>query len=203
MLWWLTSYEFATLPQPAAAVATDWPGDSTLRRSIERPTLVFFMHPQCPCTRASLAELRKLLEASTLKGELLPEVIVAVGRPAVADPGWEDSDTVGSAALLPRTTVFQDLGGAEAERFGAVVSGTVMLFDRAGRKLFVGGLTTSRGHEGDSAGGAVLRELLAKQTATTAATFPTFGCRLVSPAEETPASCEQCQAPLRDTQDGN
>jgi hypothetical protein len=95
--------------------------------------------------------------------------------------------------------LFADVGGAEAERFGAVTSGAVMLFDTTGKRLFAGGITTSRGHEGDSAGGVMLRRLLKNETLAEAPTIPTFGCKLCVHGEsaEADGDCtENCVAPL-------
>ena len=38
-----------------------WPRESGLVRDSQQPTLVMFVHPHCPCTRASLAELTAIL----------------------------------------------------------------------------------------------------------------------------------------------
>src|SRR5262245_7166738 len=37
-----------------------WPRDSRITLAQDRPTVLFFMHSKCPCTRASLAELERL-----------------------------------------------------------------------------------------------------------------------------------------------
>jgi len=198
-LWWITDYEFSTTGNDADAAVTHWPSDSALKLSSQRPTLVFFMHPKCPCTRASLRELRRLLEASTIADAELPVVIVVVNQPRGADAAWRDTDTVRDAAILPRVTMITDAGSLESDRFGAVTSGAVMLFDTTGARLFAGGVTTSRGHEGDSAGCDMLRRLLKKEAPAGPLTFPTFGCRLCVPgesAEDEPVCTENCHEPL-------
>jgi hypothetical protein len=48
--------------------------------------------------------------------------------------------------------VLADPDGREARRLGVMTSGHVLLYDRAGRLLFTGGITGSRGHEGDNVG---------------------------------------------------
>jgi len=74
-------------------------------------------------------------------------------------------------------TVDFDGGGAEAKRFGAETSGAVVLYDRAGRLVFHGGITAARGHEGDSFGQQRIAALLtgARADRTDA---PVFGCAL-------------------------
>jgi hypothetical protein len=48
--------------------------------------------------------------------------------------------------------VVADTDGADARRFGAIASGQTMLYGSDGRLQFTGGITGSRGHEGDNAG---------------------------------------------------
>src|ERR1041384_2637503 len=40
-----------------------WPASSQLRFDHLQPTLVMFVHPRCPCSRASLGELARLMTA--------------------------------------------------------------------------------------------------------------------------------------------
>jgi hypothetical protein len=56
------------------------------------------------------------------------------------------------AAKLPNTRVLWDNDGEEAKRFGAATSGYMLLYDARGTLLFRGGVTVSRGHEGDNEG---------------------------------------------------
>src|SRR5262249_1932415 len=57
--WSLALYE--TRPGCAADPPPDWPDRSRLRCDPDRPTLLMFLHPHCPCSRASLEELTVLL----------------------------------------------------------------------------------------------------------------------------------------------
>ena len=45
----------------AASPIHRWPATSQLVRDPGRPTLIMFVHPHCPCSRATLAELDRLL----------------------------------------------------------------------------------------------------------------------------------------------
>ena len=80
-------------------------------------------------------------------------------------------------AQLPGARVVTDRGGVEAALFGAATSGTVLWFDAAGRRLYGGGVTIARGHEGRSEGGAALVRLLRGEIPPIAS-LPPFGCRL-------------------------
>src|SRR5437867_1902866 len=55
----LWSYENAA--GVAAAAPSRWPNESRIKPAPDRATLVMLTHPQCPCTRASIEELDKLM----------------------------------------------------------------------------------------------------------------------------------------------
>ena len=54
----------AGLREPAGRQAgptpSDWPRDSVIPLDGRRPTLLMFLHPLCPCSRASVEELAEL-----------------------------------------------------------------------------------------------------------------------------------------------
>lgn len=140
----LTSYSL----QPGAAgdAPADWPAG--LDRDDSRPSLVLFVHPQCPCSRATVGELMHVLTAAAN-----PFTASAfVYAPADAVESWSNSDLAASLRELPGIRVQPDPDGRMAARFGAMTSGHVLLFDRAGRLQFSGGITGARGHAGNNAG---------------------------------------------------
>lgn len=175
---WTAHYEFATYADDNAASLQHWPEDSRLGLAADRPTLLFFMHPRCPCTRASVRELERTLTGAGLSEAQLPKCIVVASLPQDASDEWRDTHTLRSASALPRTEIVWDAAGVESSRFDAATSGAVRLFRADGELLFAGGVTASRGHEGDNAGGDRLRALLSQQTSTRQAPTPVFGCRL-------------------------
>jgi hypothetical protein len=180
---WVANYEF-TINEPAAyGLVAEWPADSELERSQNLPTLVLFLHPKCPCSRATLHELNDLLKKIAASGSPLPAVLVVATVPKNAGEEWLRTDTVAQSENFPRGTVFIDHSGVEAARFGAMTSGTMMLFDASGARRFAGGITISRGHEGQSAGGDLLAGLLRGESGanTKSRDLPVFGCRLCLP----------------------
>lgn len=74
------------------------------------------------------------------------------------DPGANLYATTAWAlgARIPGAHRVIDHGSVEACRFGARISGEVMLFDASGALRFHGGVTPSRGHEGESEGADAL-----------------------------------------------
>lgn len=173
----------ATAAEPdAAGPPPRWPTGSALSPAADHPTLVLFAHPRCPCTHASVTELARLVERTN--GSLA--VRIAVVRPGGTAAEWDDTELVARAAAIPGATVSSDDDGVEASRFGVRASGHVLVYDRDGRRVFSGGLTSSRGHEGESFGTRRILSMLATGVADRA-DAPVFGCALADsemPAEE-------------------
>jgi hypothetical protein len=181
-LWAVSGYGFTTVPDATTRVPREWPVNSTIERIAARPTLLVFLHPLCPCSRATISELERLVVA-TPPAEL-PAIRVVVAAPADADDRWWSSPLVVRASQLPNSILVRDVDGQEAARFGVRVSGTTLLFDRAGARTYAGGVTIARGHAGDSAGLAAVAQLLHNPAADVVA-VPPFGCELVLPASAT------------------
>ena len=134
-----------------------------------------FVHPHCPCSRASIAQLASIL--TRFPGKVRAHVVVY--KPSGVDDRWMTMDIGSDAAILPGVTVMPDLDGNEANRFHAVTSGQTMLYDGRGRLLFSGGVTAARGHIGDSSGLSAISSLLTSKTAGLT-TSSVFGCSLLS-----------------------
>jgi hypothetical protein len=149
-----------------------WPPASALAREPGRPTLAVFLHPHCPCSRVTVAELAGAIDRATDR----PVVHVLLAVPGQAPAGWERTPLAGLAARLPGATVRVDRG-REAALFGARTSGHVLLFDADGRRVFSGGVTDGRGHAGPSPGRAAVVGALSGGDAP-APEAPVFGCPL-------------------------
>lgn len=172
---------YDTAPGRTGETPAAWPAQASVAFDTTRPTLVMFAHPQCPCTRASLGELNRLLA----KGHDALAVHVFFLKPEGQPDDWVRSSLWRSAADMPGLILHEDVGGREAARFGAETSGQVMLFDPRGRLLFQGGITAARGHAGDNAGAAQILALLSGAKVEANRT-PVFGCALRDDCE-TPA----------------
>jgi hypothetical protein len=151
-----------------------WPSGATVALEATRPTLVMFAHPKCPCTRASLGELNRLLARCQTR----PVVHVFFLKPEGQADDWGKGDLWRAAANIPGVRLHEDVAGAEADRFGAQTSGHVVLYDPQGRMRFQGGITTARGQAGDSAGVKHLLTLLAGDEVRLESRPPVFGCAL-------------------------
>lgn len=173
-------YDF-NVNQPApSGVVPNWPSNSALQRSPDRATLVLFLHPKCPCSRATIRELKKLLASTATTQSLAPDLFVVATIPPSADESWLNTDTIAQSEQIGGARLYIDRAGQEAARFGATTSGMVMLFDTSGALRFNGGITISRGHEGDSTGCDWLAELI-RGGRCDSIELPVFGCRLCLP----------------------
>lgn len=150
-----------------------WPEESRLARSPGLPTLVLLVHPQCPCSRATVSELASLMAHA--QGKVMAYVLFA--EPEGAPEGWAGGDLWNAAAAIPDVHAERDPGGVEARRFGAETSGQALLFDAAGRLRFRGGITAARGHAGPNAGSETITALLHALPAPFEET-PVYGCAL-------------------------
>ncbi len=169
--------------EPAPAC---WPEDSLLAAPAGRYRLLMFVHPGCPCTRASVAELGKLLSHTADRAD----VDVVVFRPDAEAEAWAETGLWDSLCALAGVRVRHDRGGREARRFRAATSGHVALFDAHGALRFHGGITATRGHEGDNAGSDAVRAFL-RQGASATIETPVFGCPIYVPASPRQATAPE------------
>src|SRR5437764_3612419 len=54
-------WDYENAPGPAAVPPSYWPEESQIQPAAERATLVMLAHPHCPCSRASVGELARLM----------------------------------------------------------------------------------------------------------------------------------------------
>jgi hypothetical protein len=168
----LCNYEIT--PGKAAIPEVMWPQKSRIRQDSNRATLVMLAHPKCPCSRASIGELARLMAHS--QGKVASFVLFL--KPQGVAANWEKTDLWRSAAAIPGVRVLGDEKGREAQLFRATTSGQTLLFDKQGRLLFSGGITGSRGHSGDNAGLDAVVSLLNSGKAQQSKTL-VFGCSLI------------------------
>src|SRR5258706_13460055 len=137
---------------PAAAPPSQWPLASGIHLATDRATLIMLAHPHCPCTRASIGELARLMAQA--QGRVTAYALFV--KPAGSSDDWENTDLWRNAAGIPGVNaVVGDV--VEAQRFHAATSGQTVLYDAEGRLLFSGGITRSRGPSGRRRGRSPLR----------------------------------------------
>lgn len=150
-----------------------WPVGGPIGLDPARPTLVLFVHPLCPCSKASVADLASI--GSELLGRFAPHVVVY--RPLHRSDEWERSAPTLDAASLAGWRRWDDRGAALARRFGVRTSGHLLVFDPHGELLYSGGVTPGRGRRGPSGGLAAFLNGIAGGTIGVDR-GPVFGCSM-------------------------
>jgi hypothetical protein len=172
----VTLWGYEIRPGVEASAPAIWPDETKIPRPATRPALIVLLHPQCSCSQATVAELARL---RTNAGDRA-DIHVLMLAPLGAGGEWVRSRLWDQADASPGVRMISDHEGTESRHFGAATSGQVLLYDTAGRLQFAGGITNSRGHEGDNPGRDALERQLRHQPVNYAWTR-VFGCPLFSP----------------------
>jgi hypothetical protein len=171
---YLNTYQ--STPGKSQVALSDWPAQSELALDSKSGAsgnfrALMFVHPQCPCSSASLSELGVLLARAP---QLQAHVVFT--HPDGASNSWiSDSTLYKKAKSIPGLKVLVDKNGKEAKLFGVETSGHLCVFDPQNRLVFDGGVTGRRGHEGDNAGlDSVVRLVHGRESALKKTNV--FGC---------------------------
>lgn len=156
-------FAYATTAGDMSDSPTHWPAGTRLPRG-DGFTIAMFVHPDCPCSRASLGELSAIAASAAVTLDIV------VAGPDVEGDTWDDAGRIAGAVRIVDD-------GREAARFGAVTSGYTVVYDRDGLRRFAGGITGSRGHVGDNVGRDAVRRIVAGLD-TPLRSHPVFGCAL-------------------------
>jgi len=133
-----------------------------------------FVHPKCPCSRASINELARLTARCRDRMELTALFVVPPGCP----PDWHKTSLWENAIAIPGLQVIADQGGRLATEFGITTSGHCLVYDAEDKLMFSGGITTGRGHEGDSPGRAIVTGIVMHSIVEGSHECATYGCPL-------------------------
>jgi hypothetical protein len=161
---------YASTPGAAHAPEAGATAFLASQRQPGRPLLVMVVHPRCPCTEASLAEMGDLLGRSHGAVDALVLQYQAAGWP-------QPPPAIDLGGIHIR--IVPDPEGKVAATLGAETSGHCIFVDAAGTIRFHGGLTVSRGHRGRSpAQDAILAVVAGSKASLVSA--PVFGCSLLA-----------------------
>jgi len=167
----LLTYEFTpgTEDQPLHT----WPATAKLSQPDSPYTLLVVIHPLCSCSRASIGELSKIMARfpDTLRAEVL------FVTPKHAGSEWSENEHWLAATAIPGVHAIHDIDGKTASAFHVQTSGYTLLYDRSGKLLFSGGITSARGHSGDNAGSQAIIDIVSGGTPSTQTTHA-FGCHV-------------------------
>jgi hypothetical protein len=177
---------YESTPGEAASVSKSWPTSCDLSRTVDKQTVLLFLHPHCGCSRATVQEfsqaLTRYFRTSNLANLDIHCVFVV---PAAHDFVWTDTSLIHRAREISGAKIDFDVGGRLAKQFHVRTSGHTLLYDTNGNLLYSGGVTIARGHEGNNTNRAAFENALSKSTANLGE-CPVFGCSLLdSPNEQT------------------
>ncbi|HVJ68068.1 MAG TPA: hypothetical protein VM510_08805 [Caulifigura sp.] len=178
-------------PAERHTVVASWPLDTVCQPPALKPMLVLFIHPKCPCLRASIEEIANLRKVCGVGFDLQCVFL----QPDAAT--WHSEETANwrDAQTLAPCQMIVDCTGEEHRRFGATTSGEVFLFSAGGELQFHGGVTIGRGHSGQSAGRLAI-EAIVNNSSPRLCEAPVYGCPLESPCQAA-ASCGRNEAKLQ------
>ncbi len=165
---WLLRYSFAA--GKASASPPTIPSSVASPAPSARAQLFLALHPRCPCSRATLSELAKIRS----RAPEACEVTVLMYKPAGEPDRWMKGALLDKCRQM-NCRVLPDPDGRLASLLGSLTSGGVVLYDAKGRLRYQGGITASRGHEGDNAGKQAVIEIL-RGHRDSQKSMPVFGC---------------------------
>ena len=137
---------YHNLPGERGKQSLVWPANNAIKLDTQRANLLVFIHPKCPCSVSTLNELARI---QSICGNRVHTQVVFYCPPEM---NWEDTSKVRQALAIPQVHITNDATGQLTRRFGAITSGHTLLYSSEGRRVFSGGITPARGHEGDNLG---------------------------------------------------
>jgi hypothetical protein len=151
-----------------------WPAASGIVPARNKCNAVVFLHPRCFCSLATANELAKIM--SREENRLKVHVIVRPTRRA--EEASASSST--SSATTPAHDAQLSIQDSNSRLIKTIDSlpGHVLLFGANGNLIFAGGITASRGHEGDNLGADAMLKAMCESRRSTVSTTPVFGCSL-------------------------
>jgi len=172
----MSSYRWT--PGQSGTVPEKWIPNSLIQPDGQRSTLVMFAHPRCPCTQASLAEFQNL----TAQSRTPVQAVIVFYCPDDRGPEWRNTSNWTTARGLNGVSVIEDSNGQLAALFAAECSGLTCLYSPEGTLQYAGGITSGRGHQGESTGLAALQKFLVPgpPERTTPVQCSVYGCSLNS-----------------------
>jgi hypothetical protein len=167
--------QFETTPGTAAKAPHHWPAKIGVYHSAEKATLLMLLHPLCPCSKASVTELERLLAELH---DYIEVSILFVVPPTLNANDLMNTELWRQIQAIPGAHSRIDPDGLLSKRFGTFTSGETLIYSPNGELIFSGGITATRGHPGDSPGSNAIREIIINHKSEKNS-FSVFGCDLL------------------------
>jgi hypothetical protein len=114
---------YTARPGDAGAVPARWPAGGTVRLDGRRPTLLIFLHPRCPCSRASLDELGRIKgergDGRQPQGDLPDSTSAPPRSLAARGPGRIDRLACSSPGTAPQASAMPPPSGGSEDLSGS------------------------------------------------------------------------------------
>jgi len=165
---WLFRYSFVA--GEASTAPESIPRSLAPPGSSSRWQVFLALHPHCPCSLATVRELAKVLT----RAADVSVVTVLMYKPSNEPDSWLEGRLLDECRRM-NCRVQPDPEGRFAKVLGTVTSGDVVVYDASGKLRYHGGITGSRGHEGDNPGQQAVIDLLRGGSASHSS-MPVFGC---------------------------
>lgn len=142
----------------------------------KKRSLIFFYHPHCPCTKATI----RCLERIFTRFDDQPNFVAVAYCPGTEHDSWIESSLTATLRNVDQSQVVIDRDGKYCMNFGVCTSGHAVVYDDTGRLIFSGGVTPGRGHEGHSRAAS---DLLNKINGLSGEVshWPVYGCPIIEP----------------------
>ncbi len=144
-----------------------------LDRKDSRWLLVMVAHTECPCTKASLANLQRIL--AQYPNQITCRILFC-GPQAYAHSPAKNISLAESIEGVSLEFISEQQA---ANQYGAATSGQVYLYSPERKLMYSGGITLGRNAEGDCAGVSAVGSLI--ETGGGDSSLPVFGCALQTP----------------------
>ncbi len=175
---WVALGVYDHIPGETGAVPETFTERISRTTDHQKPLLLVFLHPRCPCSRNTLMEFEKLLARHPGTFELRFYFV----HPADTAADWYLGENWDRARAIPLAHVEVDSNGKLAKSLGVRTSGHVLGYAPDGRLLFSGGLSEARSGHHAGEGGRMLENAM-METDHPPVRTSVFGCRLLNDRE--------------------
>jgi hypothetical protein len=150
------SYLEAELQTSVRQIAGEIPDPSQAKMLVDDWQVELYIHPDCPCTLATLRLLDQLWDELPTK----PRLDIYIASYDLPNTKWSESKNYTLAATLTSARIWEDTNADRAKQHEAQVSGTLLVRNGQGKLLFRGGISSSRSCDDPGSSFFALRYLL-------------------------------------------
>ncbi len=170
-LYYISSYMFKVSENPQACPI--YPNNQQIIFDKTKDNLILFIHPFCPCSHATVNELKRVLAKTNANIAINVVFIKPKGLKSI-----QQNDLYQEISQIKGVNIIFDRSNVLAGAFNINTSGSILLYDINGNLIFQGGITGGRAEEGDNLGKSRLIQALKNESGKWQS--PVFGCSLLT-----------------------